>query len=225
MVETIPIFVGFDPRESVAYHTFCQSVITRASQPVAIYPLCSNMLGEFDGQRDGSNAFIYSRFLVPYMMGFGSLGGHALFFDGDMVMTEDVANLWALRDHYKAVQVVKHDYQTKHPIKYLGNRNDNYPRKNWSSVVIWNCRHFMNRVLEPSFVAGKPGSFLHRFEWLEDKDIGALPARYNWLIGEYPPNPDAAVLHYTIGIPSFSEFAKCDHAQEWHREHYAANQP
>lgn len=224
MVEVIPIIVGFDPRESVAYHTFCQSVITRSSLPVAFYPLSSRLTGK-KRKEDESNDFITSRFLVPHMMGFGSIAGHALFFDGDMIMTEDVATLWELRDHYKAVQVVKHDYQTKHPIKYLGNKNENYPRKNWSSVMIWNCRHFKNRCLEPKFVASKPGSYLHRFEWLEDGLIGALPAKWNWLVGEYPQNHEAALLHYTIGIPSFSEFAKCDHAQEWHKEHYAANQP
>ena len=222
MVEVIPIVVGFDPRESVAYHTFCQSVISRSSKPVAFFPLASHLVGN-DRKPDESNDFITSRFLVPNLMGFGHFSSHAIFVDGDMVVTDDIAKLWELRDHTKAVQVVKHDYQTKHPVKYLGNKNENYPRKNWSSVILWNNRHFRNRCLEPAFVAGKPGSFLHRFEWLEDKHIGEIPPEWNWLIGEYPQNPEAKLYHFTIGIPSFSEFSRCDHADAWHREHYNAN--
>lgn len=217
----IDIFVGYDPREAVAYHVFCQSVIARASRPVAFHPLAKNMLGGFDGQKDGTNAFIYSRFLVPYLMGFK---GAALFVDGDMVVQDDIAKLWDMRDLWAAVQVVKHDYQTKHPIKYLGQKNEDYPRKNWSSVILWNCDHYANKVLTPAYVAKQPGSHLHRFEWLtEEKWIGKLPKEWNWLVGEYPENRDAKLLHYTVGIPSFSEFEKCDHAQEWHREHYQAN--
>lgn len=224
MVEIIPIIVGFDPREAVAYHTFCQSIITRSSMPVAFYPLASHLIGK-ERKADESNDFITSRFLVPHMMGHGHVATHAIFADGDMVVTGDIAELWNLRDHTKAVQVVKHEYQTKHPIKYLGNKNENYPRKNWSSVILWNNRHMHNRCLTPAFVQMKPGSYLHRFEWLTDDLIGDLPPEWNWLVSEYPKNPGATLYHFTIGIPSFSEFAQCDHAQEWHKEHYAANQP
>lgn len=222
MPEAIPIFVGYDPRESVAYHVFCQSVLSKASRPVSFHPLARNLLGGFDGQKDGSNAFIYSRFLVPYLQ---TWLGHAIFADGDMVVNADIAELWEQRDPYKAVQVVKHEYQTKSAVKYLGNKNEDYPRKNWSSLMIWNCAHYANRVLTPELVASKPGSYLHRFEWLKDKHIGQLEKDWNWLIGEYQPNQHAKLYHYTLGIPSFSEFAKCDHADAWHREHYNANKP
>jgi hypothetical protein len=223
MVEVIPIVVGYDPRESVAYHTFCQSVLSRASKPVAFYPLISRTIGS-ERRADESNEFITSRFLTPYLMGWQ---GHAIFADGDMVVTRDIAELWALRDHYKAVQVVKHDYRTRHPIKYLGNKNEDYPRKNWSSVMIWNAGSYPNRCLTPEYVAKASGSHLHRFEWIADPDmVGSLPPTWNHLVGEYDKPPETpALLHYTIGIPSFSEFAQCDYAQEWHKEHYAANQP
>jgi lipopolysaccharide biosynthesis glycosyltransferase len=221
MRDVIPIWVGYDPRESVAYHVFCQSVLARASRPVAFLPLAKNLLSGFDGKKDGSNAFIYSRFLIPYLQDFK---GHALFFDGDMVCNADVAELWALRDHYKSVQVVKHDYRTKHPIKYLGNKNEDYPRKNWSSVMIWNCGSYPNRCLTPEYVAEQSGAHLHRFEWINDQDmVGGLPIEWNWLISEYPANHQAKLFHYSIGIPGFSEFAKCDHSDAWHREHYNAN--
>ena len=221
MSEAIPIYVGFDPRESVAYHTFCQSVLSRASQPVAFYPLANSIL-KHQRRDDESNDFITSRFLIPYLQ---TWKGHALFFDGDMVLTRDVAELWALRDHYKAVQVVKHDYRTKHAVKYLGNPNPDYPMKNHSSVMIFNCASYPNRCLTPEYVREKPGSHLHRFEWISDKDmIGSLPAEWNFLVGEYDkPKEIPACLHFTIGIPSFSEFEKCDYAEQWHREHYNAN--
>jgi lipopolysaccharide biosynthesis glycosyltransferase len=202
MREVIPIYVGYDPRESVAYHVFCQSVLARASRPVAFVPLAKTLLGGFDGKRDGSNDFITSRFLVPYLQDFK---GHALFFDGDMVCNADVAELWDLRDHYKSVQVVKHDYRTKHPIKYLGNKNEDYPRKNWSSVMIWNCGSYPNRCLTPEYVAEQSGAHLHRFEWINDQDmVGGLPLDWNWLVGEYDKNPAAKLYHFTVGIPSFS---------------------
>jgi hypothetical protein len=137
------------------------------------------------------------------------------------VVKRDIVDLWRLRDPSKAVQVVKHDYQTKHPTKYLAQRNEDYPRKMWSSVVLWNCSHPRNRILTPDFVMSEPGSYLHRFEWLEDPLVGELPREWNWLIGEYQRNDDAKLLHYTIGGPYFSEYAMCDHAEDWHQEHRA----
>jgi lipopolysaccharide biosynthesis glycosyltransferase len=119
MKSAIPIYVGFDPREAACYHVFCESVIERASVPVSFHPLHSSLLSGFDGQRDGSNAFIYSRFLPPYLQGYKDW---AVFADGDMTVLEDVDKLWSLRDESKAVMVVKHDYKTKHSRKYIGRR-------------------------------------------------------------------------------------------------------
>lgn len=217
----IPLFVGFDQREAVAYHTFCQSVISRASEPVSFTPLAlNNLKGYTENHKDGSNDFIYSRFLVPYLMGYK---GWAIFADGDMVCQADIAELWALRDPYKAVQVVKHDYTTKYPKKYLGAKNEDYPRKNWSSVILWNCGHYSNRMLTPAYVATQPGSVLHRFQWLQDDRIGELPKEWNWLAMEYDHNPDAKLYHYTVGTPCFKEYSTCDHAELWHKEQRAAN--
>lgn len=218
----LPIFVGFDQREAVAYHSFCQSVIERASVPVQFIPLAKNLLNGFDGQRDGSNAFIYSRFLVPNLMGYK---GWAIFADGDMVCKADIAELWALRDSWKAVMVVKHDYKTKHPVKYLGSRNEDYPRKNWSSLILWNCEHFQNRQLTPEVVHQASGADLHRFTWLPDEKIGELPKEWNWLAMEYPENPDAKLLHYTIGTPCFPDYSRCPGARDWHDAHKRMNEP
>jgi hypothetical protein len=104
------------------------------------------------------------------------------------------------------------------PVKYLGAKNEDYPRKNWSSVILWNCGSFPNRKLTPDFVQQSAGSFLHRFSWIDDERIGELPKEWNWLPDEYGPNPDAKLLHYTLGTPCFHEFADTPQGNEWHRE-------
>jgi hypothetical protein len=216
----IKLFIGFDPREAVAYHTFCQSVLEKASQPVAFTPLVLQSLPLYkETHGDGSNTFIYSRFLTPYLCGYD---GWAIFADGDMICRADIAELWALRDPRKAVQVVQHDYVTKAATKYLGNKNQNYPRKNWSSVMLWNCEHPKHRILTPEFLMGQTGAFLHRFSWLDDAEVGALPKEWNWLTTEYEDNYDAKLLHYTLGTPCFSDYRDAPMADEWHQHHERA---
>jgi len=215
-MKPIPVFVGYDPREAIAYHVCANSIIRNSSQPVAIVPVALNLFRDYsETHTDGSNHFIYTRFLVPYLCDFT---GHAIFIDGDMIVRGDIAELWAQRDATKDVQVVKHDYKTRMPVKYLGAKNEDYPRKNWSSVILWNCASFPNRRLTPDFVQHATGSELHRFSWLEDQRIGELPREWNWLPDEYGPNADAKLLHYTLGTPCFQEFADTPQGNEWHRE-------
>lgn len=214
----IRLFVGYDSREAVAYHTFCHSVIERSSAPISITPLALRNLSDYtEGHTDGSNDFIYSRFLVPYLCNFS---GWAVFADGDMLCLSDIAELWDLRDPTKAVQVVQHDYQTCEKTKYLGAKNEDYPRKNWSSVIIWNCNHPANRVLTPEFVAGQTGAFLHRFGWVEDFSIGELPVDWNWLAIEYPElkRHMPKLVHYTLGTPCFEGYHNRDFAKRWYEE-------
>lgn len=215
-MKPIPIFIGYDPRESIAYHTCVNSIIRHASQPVAIMPLALNLLqGYNETHTDGSNHFIYSRFLVPHLMGFSDW---AIFIDGDMILRDDIVNLWNLRELSMDVMVVKHDYKTRMTEKYLGSKNEDYPRKNWSSVILWNCGSFPNRRLTPEFIEKATGAQLHRFSWINDARIGELPKEWNWLPDEYGPNPDAKLLHYTLGTPCFHEFATTPQGDEWHRE-------
>jgi lipopolysaccharide biosynthesis glycosyltransferase len=215
---TIPIFVGYDVRESVAYHVFCQSIIDSTTIPVAFHPLSLKSLSSeyMETHEDGSNAFIYSRFLVPHLMGFKDW---ALFADGDMVCIGDIVRLWAMRDETKAVMVVKHDYQTKHKVKYVGTSmetiNPNYPRKNWSSVILWNCAHPANAVLTPDYVMESTGKNLHRFEHLTDDLIGALPKAWNWLSQEHGPSHDAELVHFTLGVPGIKHYEDCQQASHW----------
>lgn len=211
----IRLVIGFDQRESVVYHTFCQSVLEKSSQPVSFVPLAGNALSDvMPTQADGSNNFAYSRFLTPYLMSFN---GWAIYADGDMICQEDITNLWKLQDESKAVMVVKHDYKTKATVKYLGNINADYPRKNWSSVVLWNCGHPKNKVLTPEFVKNATGAELHRFTWLSDEDIGELDIAWNWLVQEYPENTKAKILHYTFGAPCFKNYKNVDTADIWNQ--------
>lgn len=221
-IKIVPIVVGFDQREAVAYHVFCQSVLEKSTKPVQFTPLAENTLNFYEERHDdGSNRFIYTRFLTPFLMNYS---GWAIFADGDMVCMTDIAELWKIRDPSKAVQVVKHDYKTKMTSKYLNNKNENYPKKNWSSLVLWNCGHEANQVLTPEYISSKSGAFLHRFSWLEDYLIGEIPKEWNWLAIEYEENPNAKIIHYTLGTPCFKDFSNCSMSNEWHIEYEKLNE-
>jgi hypothetical protein len=212
----IPIYVGYDAREAGVFTVFNQSVIQHATVPVSIHPLHGPMLDGFDGQQDGTNAFIFSRYLVPLLQDYK---GWAIFCDGDMALRADIKELWDLRDDSKAVMCVKHDYRTNQPRKYIGSdieaHNYDYPRKNWSSVVLFNCEHPSNKVLTRELVAEAGGRFLHTFSWLSDEEIGELPKEWNWLVGEYEENPNAKLLHWTHGAPGFRHYRDADGSREW----------
>lgn len=215
----IPVYVGFDEREEAGTHVFNSSLIHRATCPVSIIPLHLKHFESFyaSGQRDGTNAFIYTRFLIPFLQ---QWRGFAIFCDGaDMLMRADIAELWALRDHYKAVQVVKHDYKTYHPRKYVGTRmeapNADYPRKNWSSVMLINCAHYHWRDMTPERVAQMTGPELHRFSWLSDSLIGDLPVEWNWIADEFGENKRAKLIHWTTGTPAFENYKDAPHSGEF----------
>jgi lipopolysaccharide biosynthesis glycosyltransferase len=217
----IKIFIGYDSREAIAYHVCSNSIIRHSSNPVSITPLALNNLPLYrEMHSDGSNQFIYSRFLVPHLMGYE---GWALFIDGDMILRSDITELWDLRDDSKAVMCVHHDYKTKAEQKYLGAKNQNYPRKNWSSVVLWNCSHSDNKNLTPQFIQEATGAQLHRFTWLSDNLIGEIPKVWNWLPDEFGENHSAKLLHYTLGAPCFHEYANTEMASEWHAERMLTN--
>ena len=214
MNDILKVVVGFDQRESIAYHTFTQSIIEKCSMPLIIMPLAMNTLkGYKETHTDKSNDFVYSRFLTPYLNNFT---GWAIFADGDMICEADIKELWDLMDESKALQVVKHDYKTKAKKKYLGNVNEDYPKKNWSSLILWNCSHPKHKILTPEFIASQTGKYLHRFSWLEDSDIGELPPEWNWLAIEYPENRNAKLIHYTLGTPCFKTYRDTEMSDIWH---------
>ncbi len=217
----VKIYIGFDQRESVAYHTFVQSLIDNASIPLQITPLAvKNLNGYEEKHEDKSNDFVYSRFLTPFLNEFE---GWAIFADGDMVCQTDIKELLELKDDSKALQVVKHDYKTKAHQKYLGNINQDYPRKNWSSVILWNCSHPKHKILTPDFISNQTGKYLHRFSWLEDEEIGELPKEWNWLATEYPNNEQAKIIHYTLGTPCFKNYRETEMSDVWLNQYGRSN--
>ena len=217
----VKIYIGFDQRESIAYHAFVQSLIDHASIPLDITPLAVKTLkGYEEKHKDKSNDFVYSRFLTPFLNDFK---GWAIFVDGDMICQTDIKELLDLRDGSKALQVVKHDYKTKANQKYLGNINQDYPRKNWSSVILWNCEHPKHKILTPDFIANESGKYLHRFSWLEDNEIGELPKEWNWLATEYPNNEQANIIHYTLGTPCFKDYRNTEMADIWLKKYDRLN--
>jgi len=200
-------------------HCFIQSVIERTDSPVEIIPLTERLGRKLGISSDGTNAFSKIRFAVPYLCGFK---GWAVWADGaDMLMLADVAELWSFRSKQwgKAVCVVKHNYQPSSPRKYIGTDleadNQAYPRKNWSSLILWDCGHLGNQHLTPEYIAKQSGSFLHRFSWLPDNRIGELPIEWNWL-DEYG-DANCKLMHHTNGLPGFSHYADAPHADEWRR--------
>lgn len=217
----LKIFIGFDQVESVAWHTMAHSIMERSSIPVSIIPVnIANFKGIYTRERDPkqSNEFSFTRFLVPYLSDYE---GYAVFFDCDMMLRTDIAEILNVTkvQSNKAVYVVKHNYEPRDDIKYLNTVQYKYPRKNWSSVVLWNCAHPANKKVTADFVNTATPMELHRFQWLEDDQIGELDVRWNWLVGEYDQPPsDVKNVHWTVGGPYFDEYKDADFANEWFAE-------
>lgn len=210
------IFCGYDERESVGYHIFCQSVLSRSSIPVAFTPLRSN------GMRQGTNAFTTSRFSVPALMGYK---GRAVFADAaDMVMLCDAKELQdALQNLKGAVGVVKHRYSTKNPIKYIGTElespNTNYPRKNWASFMLINCEHPAWQRITPEFLKIADNMYdLLQLSFIADEDIEEIDDSWNRMVDEDQPMGGARILHWTAGIPGFEYYKDAVGAEFWRRE-------
>lgn len=213
----ISVFIGFDTREAVAFSVLSYSIQRHASEPVAITPIMLSQLERvFSREKHPlqSTQFSFSRFLTPYLSGYA---GWSLFMDCDMLMREDVATLWALRDERYAVMTVKHVHLPRETEKFLGMSQTQYEKKNWSSVMLFNNARCT--ALTPEFVSTASGLELHQFKWLESEEaIGALPSRWNHLVGYDPERPDAALVHYTLGGPYFPDYATCEYADEWREE-------
>jgi lipopolysaccharide biosynthesis glycosyltransferase len=213
----IPVFIGYDTREEIAFSVLSYSIHRHASEPVSIAPIMLSQLGgTFAREKHPlqSTQFSFSRFLTPYLAGYT---GWAVFMDCDMLMREDVAKLWALRDERYAVMVVKHEHVPRESEKFLGMPQSKYEKKNWSSVMLFNNARC--RALTPRYVSTATGLELHQFKWLEgDEAIGALPSQWNHLVGYDARRPDAALVHFTLGGPYFPEYADCEYAAEWRTE-------
>jgi lipopolysaccharide biosynthesis glycosyltransferase len=225
MVSPFRIFIGWDRREPIAYDVAKFSLERRASVPVAVTPIKLDELrarGLYNRGEDplASTEFTYSRFLTPALAGYE---GWALFCDCDFLWLGDVGGLLEYTKTAKALYCVQHDYRPKEAVKMDGAVQTVYPRKNWSSLMLFNCAHPAVRKLTPDLVNRESGAYLHRLQWVSDDDIGALPIEWNWLEGwnEKPAGGTPKAVHFTRGGPWFENWKHVDYGDLWLAEHEA----
>jgi lipopolysaccharide biosynthesis glycosyltransferase len=219
---TAKVFVGYDSREDIAWEVCRHSLLRHSSDDLAVIPIRQDSLRElglytrpFD--KGCSTEFSITRFLTPYL---AAQSGWAIFCDCDFLFTVDIRQVFDGLDHSKAVYCVQHDYTPTHAIKMDGKTQSSYPRKNWSSFMVFNCDHPDVRALTPEIVNTATPAYLHRLEWVRDQQsIGALDLDWNFLVGEYAkPERTPRVLHYTVGGPWFDAWQDCDFADLWLHE-------
>lgn len=224
MTNTINICIGYEKCQSVAFHVLCHSIIKRSSTPVRICPInLDNIKTIFNRPIDPqqSTEFAFSRFLTPVFFP----GEWVIFMDCDMLCLEDITKLWNLRNEDKHVMVVQHDNRdwTKNGTlftKFKNNRQYNYPRKNWSSLMLLNGRSSDYPLLSKDNMETQSGDFLHQFKWVRLEKLGKLPPEWNYL-AEYDNSIDTtpAMIHYTLGGPWLEEYKHCEFAYEWGAEY------
>tara|TARA_B100000700_G_scaffold326281_1_gene437361 strand:- start:2701 stop:3396 length:696 start_codon:yes stop_codon:yes gene_type:complete len=228
-MSNLNIYVGYDSKEDIAYRVCKHSILKRSSANVKIrslklYELIANKLYNRTIDPLASTEFTYSRFLVPILNNFN---GWAVFCDCDFLFFEDVEKILNNIDESKAVYCVQHDYTPKEKHKMDGQKQTIYPRKNWSSFILFNCSHPSNKRLSVDLINSETGSFLHQFKWLKDSEIGSLDERWNWLEGwtSKHNNKKPFAVHYTRGGPWFEEWQDVEFANEWieERDDYLKN--
>lgn len=223
---TFKVFIGYDSREDIAYQVARYSLLRHASGDVTVHAIrqpAVRELGLYTRPADASASteFSLTRFLTPYLA--AQTSGWTLFTDCDFLFTADIRGVLAGLDPAKAVYVVQHEYDPAHDIKMDGKKQTRYPRKNWSSFMLFNNAHPDVRALTPEIVNSATPAFLHRFDWVQDQShIGALDLDWNFLQGEYPkPATTPRVVHFTNGGPWFAEWKNVDYADLWLAEEAA----
>lgn len=224
MADSLPVkvFVGYDSREDIAWQVCRHSLLRHSDDNIEVIPLRQSALRELGLytrplDAGASTEFSLTRFLTPYL---AAQRGWVIFCDCDFLFTTDIRNVLEGLDPTKAVYCVQHDYVPAHQVKMDGKRQATYPRKNWSSFMIFNCDHPDVRALTPAVVNSVTPAYLHRFEWVADDDaIGSLEIDWNFLEGEYAmPRTTPRVIHYTNGGPWFEQWQNCDYADLWLHE-------
>ena len=219
------VFVGYDTREDIAYQV-CKHSIESKQSDASVRPLKQQELRDAGWYTRGidklaSTDFTFTRFLIPELCNFK---GWALFMDCDMILKTDIKELFDQADNQYAVMCVQHDYSPSATTKMDGQQQTVYPRKNWSSVMLFNCGHKSNQTLTQDLVNNPEitGAYLHRFSWLKDKEVGELSPEWNWLVGHYkePKDGTPKLIHYTEGGPWFENYRNCEYHQDWKDELY-----
>jgi lipopolysaccharide biosynthesis glycosyltransferase len=215
------VFMGYTSYQKVVYDV-AKFSIERHSEDVEVRPIVQSALRELGiytrpKDENGATEFSITRFLTPWLAGYQDW---VLFCDNDMLCVDDINKLFDLRDESKAVMCVKHRYQVKEGIKLDGQKQLAYPRKNWSSVVLFNAGHPSNRVLTPELINSVAPLYLHRFQWLKDEEIGEIPHEWNWLVGVYNDHHKAKMVHFTDGGPYFKNYQDAPLAHWWTEEYH-----
>jgi lipopolysaccharide biosynthesis glycosyltransferase len=224
------IYVGWDSREDIAFQVARHSILKRTKSDVEVVPIKQYELrtaGIYNRPIDkkASTEFSLTRFAVPIL---NDYKGWAIFVDCDFLWLSDVKEIFDMADDKYAVMCVHHDYKPKEEVKMDGKQQFVYPRKNWSSMMLWNCGHPSNKKLTKEVLNNETTPFLHRFRWLKDEEVGEIPYQYNYLEGWYKTN-DAKVVHYTRGGPWFENgyipddiglksWNDVDYGKEWRQE-------
>ena len=219
----LKIFIGYDSREDDAYQVAKFSLLRHTNLPLVIRPLKLDDLrqaGLYYRPQDplASTQFTYSRFLVPVLCNFK---GSAIFFDCDFLWLDDVKKLIEVIDPAKAVSCVQHDYRPRESIKMDGMKQTIYPRKNWSSLMFFDCSHPDCQNLTVTKVNTETPKYLHRFEWTKDSNIGKIPLQWNWLEGWNSceaGDPVPSAIHFTRGGPWFKNYEDVEYADVWRSE-------
>lgn len=212
----LKVFIGFDPKETLPFHVLANSIRRHSSKPIAVIPIDIRNLKEFFNRpisSNQSNEFSITRFLVPYLSDFD---GISVFMDCDMLVRFDMNQLLTLDFDDYDLALVKHDYTPRRSVKYLGAVQEAYPKKNWSSFVVWNCASKSARHLTLEYVLEASPKQLHRFEHIPEEKIYDLGIDYNFLVEEYDSqDKKPKVIHWTNGGPYFNDFKDADFAEEW----------
>jgi hypothetical protein len=223
------IYVGYDPREHTAYDVLKYTALKFSSAPINVFPIDQDVLRKIglyrrawllgsshkpyqknktDAQhvdlfdrRPFSTDFSFTRFLVPFL---NRLSGWALYMDCDMYFRSDPIELFnKYKDKSKAIYCVKHLYKPVEKIKMYGAKQIKYSRKNWSSLVLYNCSHPSHNNFTVDDVNTKSGRWLHNFSWLKNSEIGSIQEKWNWLEGYSSQKINPMVVHFTRGGPWF----------------------
>jgi hypothetical protein len=227
------VWIGYDPREAAAFavarfsirrfdrYTPIRGVVLDELRARGLYSRPTERRINSEGRAQlwdvisgawMSTEHSNSRFLVPHL----ARSGWALFTDGDVLVTEDIARLFAQCDPSKAVMCVQHRHEPSESVKMDGQVQSRYARKNWSSVMAFNCEHPANAALSVDLVNRLPGRDLHRFCWLEDHEIGALPGCWNHLVGSSPrTQARPSLIHFTSGLPDMPGYENQEYAEDW----------
>lgn len=218
------IYIGYDSKQPEASKV-CEYSIRKHMPDAEIYhinrdELVNTNLWYRNDEDPHSTEFTYTRFLTPYLNGYRGL---AMFVDSDFIFTETLHLLETeicvnYPEMDKAVYVCQHpEYTPKADTKFFGQKQIKFPRKNWSSLMVFDCSHPLTRQLRPDVVNTASPQYLHRLHWA-DEQIGNISLSWNFLCGEYvsydvlPPKG----IHFTNGGP-FNNVHGQDFEELWYK--------